>query len=114
MGQCGRILGLTLWNMGASGEQTIMANARCLRTIMATTTVVAVPAAIGIDRNNMSIAMPVMLAVAANTAHFRCLLFIARLGSPMAHTLSGFSASTWRLTAPRESVSAPALLPGSP
>jgi hypothetical protein len=78
-GQWERSFGLTLLNIAARGEPTIMANATCLRTIMVTITPAAVPAAIGMDRNNRSITIPLMLPAAANIAHFRCLLFIGYL-----------------------------------
>lgn len=66
-----------LWNIAVSGEPTIKTNARCLRAMMATIMAVALPAAIGIERNRRSIAVPVMLPTAANIAHFCRLLFIA-------------------------------------
>ena len=73
-----------LRNIAVSGEPTIKANARCLRAIMTAITPVAVPAAIGIDRNNRSIAIPLMLPAVANIAHFFCLLFIGWLSFYMA------------------------------
>jgi hypothetical protein len=76
-----RIPGLRLWKIAASGEPRMMANARCLRMMIAAIIAVAVPAAIGIDRNRKSIATPVMLPAAANINHFRCLPFIRLLSS---------------------------------
>jgi hypothetical protein len=78
-GQCERIVGLILRNMTASGEPMISTNARCLSTMIPIIMPIPVPAAIGMDRNKTSIAIPLMLPAAASIIHFCCLRFINQL-----------------------------------
>lgn len=87
-GQCERIVGLILRNMTASGELIISANARCLSTMIPTIMPAPVPDAIGMDRNNTSIVMPLMLPAAASIIHFCCLRFIDQLTFHVARKLA--------------------------